>query len=83
MDIDLIIGIAGMMLLLSGFTLNLVRKLSADSIPYILLNVLGGGLSVYYAVVLDAVPFIILEAVWTGFALYKLIYVMKIKPKGI
>jgi len=69
-------GIAGMFFLLLAFALNLAKRLTQDAVAYIALNILGAGLSVYYAVTLDAVPFIILESVWGLFALYKLIVVL-------
>ena len=74
---NLYIGIAGMFLLLLAFALNLAKKLTQDAVAYIVLNILGAGLSVYYAIALDAVPFIILESVWGLFALYKLMLVLK------
>ena len=76
-DINLIIGIIGMILLLSAFALNLLKKVTEFSYSYILLNIFGAGLSTYYAYTLNAVPFIILEAVWALFAIYKLIVVAK------
>jgi len=74
---NLYIGIAGMFLLLLAFSLNLAKRLTQDAVAYIVLNILGAGLSVYYAIALDAVPFIILESVWGLFALYKLMLVLK------
>ena len=74
---NLYIGIAGMFLLLLAFSLNLAKRLTQDAVAYIVLNILGAGLSVYYAIALDAVPFIILESAWGLFALYKLMLVLK------
>ena len=74
---NLYVGIAGMFLLLLAFALNLAKKLTQDAVVYIILNILGAGLSVYYAATLDAVPFIILESVWGLFAVYKLYVVMR------
>jgi|GEM_PF-550012 len=71
-DINLIIGVSGMVLLLGAFALNLLKVKTQDSHTYVIMNILGGGISTYYAVTLDAVPFVILEAVWTAFAVYKL-----------
>ena len=76
-DISLIIGIIGMVLLLLAFALNLLKKVTEHSYSYILLNIFGAGLSIYYAYSLNAVPFIILEIVWASFAIYKLIVVSK------
>lgn len=76
-NLNLYVGIAGMFLLLLAFALNLAKALTQDAVTYILLNIVGAGLSVYYAVSLSAVPFIILESVWGLFAAYKLIVDLK------
>ena len=76
-DINLIIGIIGMLLLLLAFALNLLKRVTEQSFSYILLNIIGAGTSTYYAYTLNAVPFIILEAVWALFAVYKLAIVIK------
>ncbi len=70
---NLIVGIIGMVLLLAGFALNILKIKRENSFMYITLNILGGGLSTYYAVTLSAVPFIVLETIWSLFAIYKLI----------
>ena len=75
--LNLYIGIAGMLLLLLAFALNLARILTQEAFINIILNIIGAGFSVYYAVSLSAVPFIILESVWGLFAAYKLILVMR------
>jgi len=69
---NLLVGIIGMVLLLTGFALNIFKIKRENTFTYIVLNILGGGLSIFYAVALDAVPFIILETIWTIFAIYKL-----------
>jgi len=69
---NLYIGILGMILLLTAFILNLLNVLTQGAIVYIVLNIIGGGLSVYYAAKIRSLPFIILEAVWTFFAIYKM-----------
>lgn len=76
-NINLIIGIIGMILLLLAFALNLLKKVTEHSHSYILLNIFGAGISMYYAYSLNAIPFIILEAVWAFFAIYKLIVVCR------
>lgn len=79
---NLYIGVLGMLLLLTAFALNLLKVKSQDSLTYIVMNVLGGGISAYYAVTLEAVPFVILESVWTAFALYKLVTVKRQVKNG-
>jgi hypothetical protein len=76
-DINLVLGIAGMLLLLIAFALNLLRIKTEDSRAYILLNIFGAGISTYYAVALNAIPFVILESVWGLFAIYKLIAILR------
>ncbi len=78
-DITVIIGTAGMLLLLAGFVGNMLKKLSSDSVAYNALNILGGGILIYYAYSLNSVPFLILEGVWAGFAAYNLIIVLRKK----
>ena len=80
-DTNLIIGVAGMVLLLGAFALNLLKVKTQDSFTYVIMNIFGGGISTYYAVTLDAVPFVILEAVWTAFAVYKLVQISILSKK--
>ncbi len=76
---NLWIGILGMLMLLVAFGLNLARVTTESSMPYIWLNIIGAGLSTYYALTLKAYPFIILESVWCGAAVYKFITVLMTK----
>jgi hypothetical protein len=75
-DLDLIIGIVGMVMLLAAFALNLLKFVTEKSYIYILLNIFGAGILVYHAFVVDSIPFMILEAVWALFAIYKLVIVL-------
>jgi hypothetical protein len=74
-NLNLYLGVLGMVLLLGAFVLNLLKVKKENSYTYILMNLFGAGISTYYAVTLDAVPFVILESVWAAFAMYKLIAV--------
>jgi len=74
-DLTLIIGIAGMFILLIAFILNLFVKLSQDSITYGLLNTIGGLLLAFYAYTIESFPFLVLEMVWTISAFYKTVLV--------
>jgi hypothetical protein len=76
-DLILVIGTIGMLILLIAFVLNLLKKIMQDSITYNVLNILAGGILAFYAFVLNSIPFLILEIIWTLFALYKLIIVLK------
>ena len=57
------IGILGMFLLLSGFFLSLFNIISQNSKNYVLLNILGSGLMIYYSILLKSIPFLILNIV--------------------
>lgn len=67
-----IIGVIGMIFLLTAFALNLFKKVTQDSLVYNIFNIIGAGLLAYYAYALKSVPFLILEAIWILFAVYKL-----------
>lgn len=69
-----IIGVIGMIFLLTAFALNLFKKVTQDSFIYNIFNIIGAGLLAYYAYALKSVPFLILEAIWILFAVYKLIF---------
>lgn len=77
---NLQIGVLGMLMLLGAFGLNLMKITTESSMLYIWLNIMGAGLSTYYASTLKAWPFIILESVWCLFAVYKFREVLMTKP---
>jgi len=76
-NLYVIVGIIGMIFLLTAFALNLFKKVTQDSSIYNIFNIIGAGLLAYYAYALNSIPFLILEAVWILFALYKLIFFNK------
>lgn len=67
------VGLCGMTIILVAFMLNLFKKITATDKSYILMNFIGGGLLVWYAVLLSSVPFIILNAVWSLSAAWELL----------
>ena len=69
-----IVGVIGMIFLLTAFALNLFKKVTQDSLTYNLFNIMGAGLLAYYAYALNSIPFLILQAIWISFAVYKLIF---------
>lgn len=73
-NLAVIIGVIGMIFLLTAFVLNLFKKVTQDSFIYNIFNIIGAGLLAYYAYALKSVPFLILEAIWILFAVYKLIF---------
>jgi hypothetical protein len=68
-----VIGTIGVTLLLIAFALNLANKWSATSVPYLLLNVIGAGLTCVSSYIIQFWPFVVLEGVWTLSSLVMLI----------
>lgn len=59
------IGSIGVAVLLLAFLLNLLNKISRDSLAYILMNIIGAGLACAASWFIHYIPFVILEACWT------------------
>ena len=73
------IGFIGVAILLIAFLLNLLKKISSESLVYILLNIIGAGLSCLASWLINYMPFVILEATWTVVSLFALVgYLRKI-----
>jgi hypothetical protein len=70
---QVVLGSFGVTLLLLAFLLNLFKLLSQDSRIYIILNILGAGISCYASFLIHYTPFIILEAVWCLVAVVALV----------
>ncbi len=64
--------------LLLGFVLNIFQKITADSVPYLLLNLIGSALLLYNAWMNGAFPFVAVNFVWVVFSVVKLVQI-KIK----
>lgn len=60
-----IIGSVGVFILLLAFVLNLLKKISRESLFYILMNIIGAALACYASYLINYIPFIILEGTWT------------------
>ncbi len=72
MSLSTIIGSLGVALLLVAFLLNLFRCLPQESRVYILLNIVGAGLSCWASVLIPYWPFVMLEGIWCGVAIVAL-----------
>ena len=59
-----IIGFVGVALLLLAFFLNLFRLLTADSLPYLALNLSGAALACASSYLINFMPFVLLEGTW-------------------
>lgn len=68
-----LVGSIGVGILLLAFVLNLLKRLSEDSIIYLSLNLVGAGLAAIYAFDSGSVPFVVLELAWALTALVRLI----------
>lgn len=73
----LIVGSAGVFLLLLAFALNLLKILSESYPLYLLMNLLGAMMAAWYAYNEQIIPFVILELVWAGAAIVKLVLLLK------
>lgn len=58
------VGSLGVTILLVAFALNVLKRISADSLLYLLLNGTGALLACVSAVMVRFWPFVILEGVW-------------------
>ncbi len=67
------IGTIGVTILLIAYFLNLINKVTQQSVIYIALNFVGAGIACYASIRLGYWPFIILEAAWTLVSLTALI----------
>jgi hypothetical protein len=73
------IGFTGVTILLIAFFLNLSNRLHKDSLPYILMNVIGAGIACLASVLINYLPFVILEGCWTIVSIGALIKLMREK----
>jgi len=73
MDILELIGWLGAGSLLLGFALNLFQKITANSVSYLLMNLIGSLLLLYNAYMNGAFPFVAVNLVWVIFSGLKLI----------
>lgn len=69
----LLLGSLGVATVLLAFVLNLAGKLSENSTPYLVLNILGAGLAGWYAWQEKVIPLFILEVVWGLAAVIKML----------
>jgi len=67
------IGFTGVAILLLAFLLNLLKKISSNSLPYILMNIIGAGLACLASWLIHYIHFVILEATWTAVSVFALV----------
>jgi len=67
------IGTIGVGLVLLAYFLNTMKWVPENGKFFFILNVIGGALSCYAAVLIDFMPFVVLEAIWTVVSIWGLI----------
>jgi hypothetical protein len=67
------IGTIGVGLVLLAYFLNTTKLIPENGKFFFLLNVIGGVLSCYAAVLINFIPFVVLEAIWTVVSVYGLL----------
>ncbi|HWG90061.1 MAG TPA: hypothetical protein VNZ52_04350 [Candidatus Thermoplasmatota archaeon] len=72
-DVADVVGSVGLILLLTGFILNAMKRLDSAGYPYHWLNFLGSGILGWYAWVKESWVFLPLEIVWAAVALVAII----------
>ena len=63
-------GTIGVGLVLLAYFFNTMKMIPENGKLFFVLNVAGGALSCYAAVLIDFMPFVILEAIWTLVSIY-------------
>ena len=71
------IGTIGVGLVLLAYFLNTVKMIPENGKFFFILNVIGGALSCYAAVLIDFMPFVVLETIWTIVSIYGLMKVYR------
>lgn len=75
--INTIIGIIGLLFILSAFILDeFSKKFNQDTVQYNVFNMIGSALLAWYAYTLNGWPFVVLNIVWFLVAGYKLVKII-------
>ena len=59
-----VVGSAGVALLLAAFVLNVLRRLDENGGVYLGMNLVGALLACWYAWASELIPFVVLEGAW-------------------
>ena len=62
-----------------AYILNVSKKITNESLAFILLNLIGASMACLASVLMDYLPFIILEAVWAIVSFVALIKYFRVK----
>ena len=66
-------GSLGVAILLLAFVLNMLKIIRAESLSYLLLNLIGAGIACFASWLIPYFPFVILEGVWAAVSLVSLV----------
>ena len=75
--IELIIGMAGMLLLLFGFLFSVLRHASTNDAHILWMNLVGSILLGWYAYLLGSAPFLILNILWLAVSSWGMLHYQK------
>jgi len=73
------IGTIGVGLVLLAYFLNTMKMVPENGKLFFFLNIIGGALSCYAAILINFIPFTVLEAIWTVVSIYGFVKVLKPK----
>lgn len=73
MNYNDLVGTIGVGLVLLAYFFNTMKMIPENGKLFFVLNVIGGVLSCYAAVLINFLPFVVLEAIWTVVSIYGLI----------
>lgn len=79
MDLVDWVGFAGVFQILLAYILNVSKKITNESLAFILLNLIGATMACLASILMNYLPFIILEAVWAIVSLIALIKYFRTK----
>ena len=72
------LGFVGVFQILLAYFLNVTKKVSTNSLVFILLNLVGASFACLASILLNYLPFVVLEGIWTLVSLYSLLNYYKI-----
>jgi hypothetical protein len=70
MDYNDWMGTIGVGLVLLAYFFNTMKMIPVNGKLFFVLNVAGGALSCYAAVLINFIPFVVLEGIWTVVSVY-------------
>ncbi len=65
-----LMGTIGVGLVLLAYFFNTKKMIPENGKLFFVLNIVGGALSCYAAVLINFIPFVVLEAIWTVVSVY-------------